>query len=465
LGIESTFDHVQVHAAYYRLILTQATNTQTSIFPHHRFNPKFDGNSYVVKGYDDSHEIALAVDDIDDCSEASRLDEIIRKITQSITEKVSSATENVRFCIFNKQIQQFLASLQNTPQSIGVGEFSPLLAAMIIHGSSDHLRPMSEENLLQALKREVRILYPNMNNEEFYKRSIWSIAKNSIPTKKNELSSSPVESPIGIQVHSGFRHWIDEDDQYHKTALKLSSSAIGKISSKNRSLQALTTRISEEERIKVREEIDILKNEIIAIALDSPPQDNIYQFNIQFFPLTSICSAQGSFSVPNTRHRKLDAQEIGTEWVKVAIRELVGVRGFRPTVEWVMDCLYPPVDRKTISRALDELKKSGVIRVDQDTGKLALIGDIETTPQAQGEAIEGYHKCHIKLALSALLFTPPKNRVLCGITFPASRKAAIPLQEVIYKFFKKSLQTTGKSKNCDRIYQLNTQFFPLLRDE
>jgi hypothetical protein len=131
LGIETAIDTVQVHAAYHRLILAQTSKTQVSIFPISRSNPKYTGQSYTIKGYNDSDEISLAIGNIDDCCSNNRLDEIMKKITQAVSSKVSCATDNVSFCIFEKQIQRFLNSAQNSPQSIGIGGFPTTLAALI----------------------------------------------------------------------------------------------------------------------------------------------------------------------------------------------------------------------------------------------------------------------------------------------------------------------------------------------
>lgn len=148
-------------------------------------------------------------------------------------------------------------------------------------------------------------------------------------------------------------------------------------------------------------------------------------------------------------------------WYAVAIRELLGVKGFREDPEWIRSKLQGRVSTAQVRRTLGLLERLGLIRRDEK-GRLRQ----EQTPLSSGDQVTSlaafrFHQGMIDKAKEALREAPAQERDISSVTLAVTRETAEQIKKRLRQFRKEILALSDQEGKAEAVYQLNLQFFNL----
>ncbi|MDB5047747.1 MAG: hypothetical protein JWO30_818 [Fibrobacteres bacterium] len=169
--------------------------------------------------------------------------------------------------------------------------------------------------------------------------------------------------------------------------------------------------------------------------------------------------------------RKLDAFlvessqfEFYSKWYYSAVRELIGMIRFKgdfPALARLLNPSIRPDQAEKAVRVLEDLKfiakdGAGIYRLVQNV--------ITTGPEVASLNVANYQIACMDLAKEAFDRHEPEVRDISTLTLSLSKETFELFKEEIISFRKRLLALEQKIPKADRVYQLNTQFFPLSKN-
>lgn len=148
-------------------------------------------------------------------------------------------------------------------------------------------------------------------------------------------------------------------------------------------------------------------------------------------------------------------------WYNVVIYVLLDIADFEGANEGLLKLFKGEVSMKmakesfTILRTLDLIEKNNEGYWKQSKGALSTSEDIRDM------ALLEYHSTMIKLGLTSLRRDEMNEREFNGATLQINKQKLPEVKKMIRDFRKEINQYTSSLDNCDQVYQLNIQFFPL----
>jgi uncharacterized protein (TIGR02147 family) len=168
--------------------------------------------------------------------------------------------------------------------------------------------------------------------------------------------------------------------------------------------------------------------------------------------------------------RKLDAYlvqssqfEFYSKWYYSAIRELIGLIRFKDDYAALGRLLDPPIRPDQAEKAIKVLEGLKFIAKDEKGIYRQAQNHITTGSEVESLNVANYQIACMDLAKEAIDRHQPANRDMSTLTLSLSKPAYEAMKEEIIAFRKKLLGLEKQFPNADRVYQLNTHFFPLSR--
>jgi uncharacterized protein (TIGR02147 family) len=163
-------------------------------------------------------------------------------------------------------------------------------------------------------------------------------------------------------------------------------------------------------------------------------------------------------------HHLLDEQTAYHEhWYMPAIRELVGLPGFREDPAWIAAGLEPAISERQATQALETLQRLGLL-VRDARGRLRQAQALVTTGQGPlGHQVFAYHHAMIDLAKRALDQLPREQRDISSLTLSVGESTLAVLKQRLFELRQELLQLAELEGMPERVVQLNLQLFPLSR--
>jgi len=150
-----------------------------------------------------------------------------------------------------------------------------------------------------------------------------------------------------------------------------------------------------------------------------------------------------------------------TKWFYVAIRELVGLGGFKEDPEWIAKRVYPNITESEAREALEELLKLGLLSRGEN-GKLIQSNFYLATPDEVLSAyVADYHRNTIGMAIKAIDRFPREKREISALVFGVSEKTAKIIKEKLQSYRNEIGEIVSLDTGQEKVYQLNFQLFPL----
>jgi uncharacterized protein (TIGR02147 family) len=154
-----------------------------------------------------------------------------------------------------------------------------------------------------------------------------------------------------------------------------------------------------------------------------------------------------------------------SEWYHAAIRELVTFRDVEKNLADTGKSLLIELGVKEMRDSLKLLSELGLIEKNSKGTWQQSNPIVRTQPELQSFFVRNHNRKMIELSIAALDLIPPEKREMSGITLGISKKAFHELKKKIQDFKDKILSdVVSDSSESEEVYQLNFQFFPLVKD-
>jgi uncharacterized protein (TIGR02147 family) len=150
-----------------------------------------------------------------------------------------------------------------------------------------------------------------------------------------------------------------------------------------------------------------------------------------------------------------------SHWYFAALRELVGLAGFKEDPEWIAQKIKPAILPDQAREALAELQNLGLISRGPD-GRLGLTAaHVTTADEVASNFVAKFHREMMKKAADSIDAIPRDRREISSLTMGMSEKTAKIIKEMIQNFRKQIVEILNRDEGSHAVYQLNFQLFPL----
>ena len=159
---------------------------------------------------------------------------------------------------------------------------------------------------------------------------------------------------------------------------------------------------------------------------------------------------------------EVDRFKVISQWYHLPILDLTTIKGFKPDCQWVARKLG--ITAVQVRDAVDRLERLGLLEI--TSGRWIKTQTHLAVPTGQSEsAVRTFHKQMIEKTLVELNQTDASSfaaREIAGTTM-AIDPAKIPEIKKRIQKFRKELAAFATDGECSALYQLNVQFFSLLK--
>ena len=154
--------------------------------------------------------------------------------------------------------------------------------------------------------------------------------------------------------------------------------------------------------------------------------------------------------------------EILSKWYHLVIREIVELPDFKNSPEWISHVLVPKISPVEVVESLSLLRSLGLIEVDgghMSAAEKTLVTDERVRSI---KALE-YHRQMIQNGMESMVRFTGDEREISGTTLRMNSNDVQNVKKLLKEFRKKMLNLAANGVESDQVYQLNFQFFPLVR--
>lgn len=162
--------------------------------------------------------------------------------------------------------------------------------------------------------------------------------------------------------------------------------------------------------------------------------------------------------------RKLEQSqfEIFRSAAPIAIREMLGLGGFRNSPEWIAERLLPSVEPQEVRESLKLLLDAGLVKKTPG-GYKAADEAITTDDEVMSVLVRNYHVRMLDHARHALDSLDPEQRDISSVCFRI-RESDFPRLKKQIQLIRKDLRRfAAEGRDGERVVQVSIQLFPLTR--
>jgi uncharacterized protein (TIGR02147 family) len=200
-----------------------------------------------------------------------------------------------------------------------------------------------------------------------------------------------------------------------------------------------------------KEESEFFKNLVFLNQAKEPKEKEIYvQEIIRSKSYRKICAL------------KVSQYHYFMHWYYVAIREMVGLPGFKEDHNWIARQLGADVTPLEVKRSLDELFLLGLIRREEDGTLRQTDANLSTPDEVIVGSVAQYHREMMSRASVSIDKVPREKREISGSTISVSEETAKKIKELTQSFRNSIFELASRETHPETVYQLGIQFFPLL---
>ena len=152
--------------------------------------------------------------------------------------------------------------------------------------------------------------------------------------------------------------------------------------------------------------------------------------------------------------------EYYTKWYHPVIRSLVTKIDFKDDYVMLAKKVLPVITPAEAKKSVILLEKLGFIKKDPSGKWLQKNLVISTGDEVSSLNVVNYHKQVCKLAEDAFDRSSREWRDISALTLGINKEDFLKIKSEIQAFRKKIMSIAQDSKDADRVYQLNFQFFP-----
>jgi uncharacterized protein (TIGR02147 family) len=169
---------------------------------------------------------------------------------------------------------------------------------------------------------------------------------------------------------------------------------------------------------------------------------------------------------PKTKVLDKKQYDFASCWYNPVVRELLVHPGYTGEPAWIAARTEPVITPAQVVKSIETMESLGLIKKNEQTGKWEQANtSISTPPEVQALSIRQYHKGMLALAERALDAIPPEKRDIRGLTIGISTARFPELKQRLTSFWGDLLKEYADQDRPEMVYQLNLQFFPLLKEK
>lgn len=177
--------------------------------------------------------------------------------------------------------------------------------------------------------------------------------------------------------------------------------------------------------------------------------------------LQEVAMLKGAADVMRLSDEYYDVLE---KWWHLPIREIVCLPDAKKSSKWIARAIQPNITPAQVAQSLQLLKKLGLIKKQGDDWK-AVHPTIHTDSEVATVKASNFHRQMMRLGEEAITRFQADKREISGTVLRISKKDVAKFKELLGDFRKQLLNLAEQSENADQVYQLNIQFFPLVKPE
>lgn len=155
---------------------------------------------------------------------------------------------------------------------------------------------------------------------------------------------------------------------------------------------------------------------------------------------------------------------IYSEWHHVIIREMLDFVEITDNYEKIARAFSPPLTATQVKKSLLLLKDIGLVKQDASGKWIQNDSIIKTAPEVESLSIRNFNRKMIALSGDAIEKIEPQQREISSMTLSVSKTKFKEIKDKIQKFKDEVLNDiVQETSPSEEVYQLNFQFFPVLR--
>jgi uncharacterized protein (TIGR02147 family) len=162
-----------------------------------------------------------------------------------------------------------------------------------------------------------------------------------------------------------------------------------------------------------------------------------------------------------------DQYEYFSRWYYVAIRELIAIIKTKDNYHDIAKRLNPPITAEQVKKTIEVLERLRLIRKD-DNGFYVQESSTISTDYPENDSrvdlvgIINFQKIMMQQAQEAYDRFPMRTIDMSTLTLSVSREGYENIKKEVAKFRRTLLNMAENDRNCDRVYQINYQLFPIV---
>lgn len=274
-----------------------------------------------------------------------------------------------------------------------------------------------------------------------------------------------LRTPISIFEFSDYHHYFKAFYQYHKTAKSFFSYRY--IAKRSGVAASLFIAVARGER---RISLAIAKKYAVGMELTARETDYLLAL-VAFERAKTHVQKNDAFSrivrlrgQSQIKYLDADKYEYFSRWYHCAIRELISLPFFREDPAWIAQSLQPAITTKQAGQSLELLQRLLLVHRDEN-GKLRVTDKaISSEYEMQTLSLRNFSLEMIDRARESLENVPVEKREISGLTMGVSNECIERIKQRI-RIFKEEIvsMVVDDSNDSQTVYQMNFQFFPLLK--
>jgi uncharacterized protein (TIGR02147 family) len=151
------------------------------------------------------------------------------------------------------------------------------------------------------------------------------------------------------------------------------------------------------------------------------------------------------------------------KWYVSALREGICQHDYNDDWELVAKSVHPELSPDDARKAVAWLCARGLLKKRKNGGYEQTHKAITTRPEVKSMVIRNFNRTMIRLAERSLDDFPVEERYASGITVGLTREAYDMIASEIEGFRDRVVKLVDSIDNCDGVYQVNIQMFPLMK--
>ncbi len=153
-----------------------------------------------------------------------------------------------------------------------------------------------------------------------------------------------------------------------------------------------------------------------------------------------------------------------SEWHHAVIREMISFIDVKDNYDSIAKSFLPAIKPVQVKKSLTLLEELGIIKKNSSGKWIQNDPVIKTAPEIESLSIRNFNRKMIQLAEEAIGKVQPEDREISGMTVGISKEYFKKAKQKIQDFKDELLnEIINDSLQSEEVYQINFQFFPLLK--